>query len=249
VIVALPVWLSITMGNDAISFQLYPAEPLHEAGTACARPEAARHPMTALDDLIPAPHLVEVDQIDVAAGADVTWQRVRHGALAQEWPIRVLFSIRNLLMRGADGASPTIRMDDLRSSPQRPGFQILIDRPPHEFAVGAIGKVWRLRIPFVHLANAGDYAVFRDPGFVKVAWSIRVVPLGGVEKCRVTVEVRVQATDERALRRFRCYFRLIGPFSRYIRRSLLTTIANEVGGRGEGRAVPRVHHVAGHSGG
>jgi hypothetical protein len=204
--------------------------------------------MTVLDDLMSAPHLAELDRVDVAAPANVTWQRVRHGALAQAWPIRALFSARNLLMPGAAGTSPTIRMDDLRSSPQRPGFQILVDQPPHEFAVGAIGKVWRLQIPFLHVANARDYAAFRDPGFVKVAWAIRVEPLGGCEACGVTVEVRVRATDEQSLRKFRRYFRLIGPFSRYIRRSLLKTIARELGGRRDGRAVPRVRHVAGHRG-
>jgi hypothetical protein len=204
--------------------------------------------MTALDDLIPAPHLAELDQVDVAAGAGVIWPRVRHGALAQAWPIRALFFVRSVLMPGAEGTSPTIRMDDLRSSRERPGFQILADQAPQEFAVGAIGKVWKLQIPFVHVENVRDYAAFRDPGFVKVAWALRVVPLGA-DACRVSVEVRVMATDEPSWRKFRRYFLLIGPFSRYIRRSLLRTIALEAGGHSDGRSVPRVRHVTGHPGG
>jgi len=183
--------------------------------------------MTALDELIPAPNLVEVHQATIAAPADVVWRTVRDRALAQAWPIRLLFGVRNLLARDADGASPTIRIDDLTSTPQRPGFQMLVDRPPHEFAVGAIGKVWKLRIPFVHVAGAKDYAEFTDAGFVKVAWAVRVMPLEALDRCHVTFEVRVRATDESSWRKFRLYFSLIGPFSRYIRRSLLRTIARD----------------------
>jgi hypothetical protein len=185
--------------------------------------------MTALDDLIPHPHLAETDRVDVAAPVDVTWQRIRHCALAQAWPIRALFYTRNLLMRHAGGASSTIRVDDFRSSPEHPGFQILADEPPHEFAVGAIGKVWRLQIPFRHVANVSDYAAFNDRGFVKVAWAIRLAPLGSGERCSMSVEVRVRATDEQSWKKFRRYFHVIGPFSRYIRRSLLKSMAREAG--------------------
>jgi menaquinone-dependent protoporphyrinogen oxidase len=76
--------------------------------------------------------------------------------------------------------------------------------------------------------TAKDYAAFTDAGFIKVAWAVRVMPLDTPDRCRVTVEVRVQATDEPSWRKFRRYFLLIGPFSRYIRRSLLETIARDV---------------------
>lgn len=180
--------------------------------------------MTLLDRLIPEPQLRETQRVHVPAPADAVWERVRHGALAQAWPIRVLFGVRSLLMRDA-GASPTIRIDELRSSPASPGFQILAEDPPREFAVGAIGKVWRLRIPFVHVARAGDYAAFHEPGFVKVAWAVRVARSRFVGASDVEFEVRVFATDEASRRRFRWYFLFIGPFSRYIRRSLLRAIA------------------------
>jgi len=203
--------------------------------------------MTALDDLISAPHLTELDQVEVAASAQLVWQKLRHAALAQAWPTRALFALRNLLAPRAAGASPAIRIDELHSSPLHPGFQILVDRPPHEVAVGAIGKVWRLRIPFIHVPSARDYAWFDDPDFVKVAWAIRVTPLGP-QQCRVTVEVRVRATDQRSWRKFRRYFRVVGPFSRYIRRSLLKTIARELGGHRDSRSAPHLQNPLSHRG-
>lgn len=180
--------------------------------------------MTALDELIPRPHLREIDRVRVPAPAEAVWEKVRHGELAQARLIRALFSLRSLMMRDRTGASPTIRIDDLRSSTDRPGFQILMEDPPHELAVGAIGKVWRLRIPFVHVSGAQDYAAFAQPGFVKVAWAIRVTSSDAAAQCQLEIEVRVHATDDESWHKFRSYFRLIGPFSRYIRRSLLKSI-------------------------
>jgi hypothetical protein len=200
--------------------------------------------MTALDELIPRPHLRELDQVSVSAPAEAVWEKVRHGELAQARPIRALFALRGLMMRDRPEASPMIRIDELRSSTDRPGFQILIDDPPREFAVGAIGKVWRLRIPFVHVARALDYAAFGQPGFVKVAWAIRVTALGAPDTCRVELDVRVRATDRQSWRKFRCYFWLIGPFSRYIRRSLLKTIARESYARVKRQSSSPLHYRA-----
>jgi hypothetical protein len=184
-------------------------------------------PMTRLDDLIPEPRLQELDSVQVSAPIDAVWERVRHGELAQALPIRALFALRNLMMRDAGGSASSVRIDDLRSSPDRPGFQVLADDPPREVALGAIGQVWRPRIPFVHVAGANAYAAFDDRGFVKVAWAVRVVPLDDSAGCRVEIEVRVSATDPASWRKFRWYFAVIGPFSRYIRRSLLRALARD----------------------
>ena len=183
--------------------------------------------MTALQRLIPLPHLLEIDRIDVDAPATQVWDYLRQGELARALPIRALFTLRTLASRNAEGASPTIRIDSLRSTLEHPGFQILVDEPPHEVAVGAIGKVWRLDIPFVHVGDDRAFTAFSEPDFIKVAWAIRVWPRGG-RKSHVELEVRVAATDEASWRKFRRYFRLIGPFSRFIRRSLLRALARDV---------------------
>jgi hypothetical protein len=198
-------------------------------GVERARPLDCKVIMSALQRLIPNAHLLEVEHIDVAAPAVEVWERVRQGELARPLAIRALFTVRNLASRGRGTGSPSIRIDSLRSSPEQPGFQILADEPPHELAVGAIGKVWRLAIPFVHVADEDAYASFAAPGFVKVAWAIRVSPRTQ-QTCHVEFEVRVAATDDDAWRKFRRYFRVIGPFSRFIRRSLLRGLARQAAG-------------------
>jgi len=182
--------------------------------------------MTALQRLIPGPHLTETDHIDVAAPAADVWHRLRHGELAHSLAIRALFRLRTFASLHAGEASPTIRLESLRSSPEHPGFQIFVDEPPFEVAVGAIGKVWQLDIPFVHVEDERAFAAFAEPDFIKVAWAIRVRPRGA-ETSHIEIEVRVEATDVAAWRKFRRYFRVIGPFSRFIRRSLLRAIARD----------------------
>jgi hypothetical protein len=195
--------------------------------------------MTALQRLIPAPHLLEVHRIDVAAPALDVWDEVRLGELSQPVAIRALFKLRTLASRKNGRTAGPLRFDGMRSSPENPGFQVLSEEPLREVAVGAIGKVWQIDIPFVHVADEQAYAAYSEPGYIKVAWAIRVLPRGS-ESSHVEIELRVSATDEQSWRRFRRYFRVIGPFSRFIRRSLLRTISRRAtaGGAGlRGRAA------------
>lgn len=162
----------------------------------------------------------------------VAWERFRHGNLASSPVVNGLIAVRTLPDRvlGHQHDSRQLSVDDIDSTPERPGFRLLVDEPPHEFAVGAIGQVWQPRIPFVHLADAEAFVAFADPGWIKVAWGIRCTPVAG--GTHVAVELRVGATDPASYRRFRRYFAFIGPFSRYIRRSELRSVTRELGAVG-----------------
>jgi hypothetical protein len=186
--------------------------------------------MSALDRLIPAPRLLEVDHVDVAADPIRAWERVREGDLATSPLVRALFALREIPDRLA-GRHPGLRLrvDDLVSTPEHPGFQVLVDEPPFEVAVGAIGKVWKPEIPFVHVADAAAFAAFAEPDYVRVAWALRV-ERHTRDVTRIELELRVDATDEAAWRKFRAYFLLIGPASRFIRRSGLAATAHDIVG-------------------
>ena len=205
--------------------------------------------MTVLDRLLPAARLRELHHADVAAGPARAWDAVRHGDLADSPAVRALFSLRTLFERLAGGGTTALalRIDDMRSTPEAAGFQRLAETPGAEVAVGAIGKVWRLRIPFVHVADADAYARFDARGFVKVAWAIRVAPRleGG---SRVEVEVRVTATDDASWRKFRWYFAVVGPFSRFIRRALLSGLRRRLGDPAASGGRPDAMPAVGRSG-
>jgi len=182
-----------------------------------------------LDSLIPTPGLVEVDRKVIAAPAEAVWDYLRHGDLGKSPLIRALFALRTLPDRLRHKAVDTaVRIDDLKSTPERPGFQILWDDPPREFSVGAIGKVWQAEIPFVHVTSIDEFNRFDTPDYIKVAWSVRVNPRSEL-RCEVEFELRVAATDEAAWAKFRRYFAVIGPASHFIRRTVLSSLVDELG--------------------
>ena len=185
--------------------------------------------MSVLDLLIPSPALAESDRAEVAADAPRAWHAVRDLDLAKSALVRTLFAIRTIPERlKGKGAQVRLRLDDLVSTPDTPGFQILAEDAPHEIAAGAIGKVWRPIIPFVHVPDAAAFAAFSTAGYIKVAWALRVVP-EGERTSRVEFELRVVGTDEDAWKKFTRYFRLIGPGSHFIRRVLLAQLERELG--------------------
>jgi hypothetical protein len=175
--------------------------------------------MSLLSRFIPEPRLREVDHVDVGAPAERAYAAARHVDLGASPIARALFALRTR------DAHPSLRIDDLTAA--GPGFRILGDEPGVGFAVGAIGKVWRGDIPFIDVPPE-RYAAFDEPGYVKVAWEIRCEALPG-DTTRIVVEVRATATDEATFRLFRRYFRLIGPFSRLIRRDALRRLRRDLG--------------------
>jgi hypothetical protein len=74
--------------------------------------------------------------------------------------------------------------------------------------------------------EAGRFAAFDTPGYVKVAFNIRVEPYGS-GRALITTETRTAATDPASLRRFARYWLLVGPFSALIRRLLLRIVTSD----------------------
>lgn len=198
--------------------------------------------MSLLDKLIPTPRLVEVSSVELGATPSAVWQHLRHEELADSLLVRALFAIRTLPSRLGAGPSEhsVLRIDALRSTPEHPGFQLLAEEPERSLTVGAIGQVWQLDIPFQHVDSAERYASFTEPGWVKVAWEIRLAPCGEGSS-QLDFEVRVDATDDASWVKFTSYWRLIGPGSHLIRRVLLGGFKRRFGSpsaREEQRALP-----------
>lgn len=184
--------------------------------------------MTALDLVLPTPRKLELSSVELALSPERAWQLVRHEDLARSSLVKALFALRTLPSRMTGTVERVeLRLDGIASSAERPGFQILVDEP-REVVVGAIGKVWQLDIPFVHVDGAHGYAAFGEEGWVKVAWALRVRPLGEHDS-RVEIEVRVDATDDASWKRFERYWLVIGPGSHLVRRTLFAALAREHG--------------------
>jgi hypothetical protein len=106
------------------------------------------------------------------------------------------------------------------------GFTVLAERPRAEVVFGINGQFWALR-ELGHLESPRDLDAFRAfdrPGWAQGAVSVRIDPLED-GSTHLTTETRVRCVDEAARRRFVMYWRLIKPFSDWIRRDFLRRIA------------------------
>jgi hypothetical protein len=72
-----------------------------------------------------------------------------------------------------------------------------------------------------------QFSSFDEPGFAKIAASLRVDPRGSNSSI-LTLETRVAIPDDTSRRRFKRYWLVIGPFSSLIRRIALRELATEL---------------------
>ena len=124
----------------------------------------------------------EAEDLDVPAAE--AWRLVRRG------------DVLGTRLFGAAMAScgrSARRFDDLASSPDSPGLAVLAEEPGRRFVLGAV--VRQEGCAFVHVEPEA-WAAFSEPGCVKVAFAIDVVPVGD-HASRVVVETRVGTTDDR----------------------------------------------------
>ena len=154
--------------------------------------------------------------------------------------IRILIDLRGLPQRlvGAltghrAAAAPAQRTLRLGNDLGGLGFSLRAETPGVELVWGQVSRPWE---PLAASTDAPgtpeEFAGFDQPGFAKIAFSLRVHPYGRAASI-LTMETRVALTDEQNRRRFRRYWLLIGPFSALIRRLALRQVAAELGRRND----------------
>jgi hypothetical protein len=149
--------------------------------------------------------------IRISAPAERVYESARKLDLSSSPVVWALFRLRGL-------PGSALRLEGL----QRLGFRVIEELPPARFALGAIGRFWRLGGDLVEF-EPEDFPDWSEPGYAKAAWSfeIREDPYGATFVQTVT---RVHCTDDASRRRFRAYWRLVGPFSGLIRAQMLRTL-------------------------
>jgi hypothetical protein len=185
-----------------------------------------------LERYLPHYDVTETHAVVIDADTDLTWQAARRGDLSQSAVIRALLEMRSLPNRlervfkghSAESARPPLNLEDM----ERVGFLLLGERPGHEIVFGTVVQPWKAvtdddPLPQV---EADGFATFDTPGYVKVAFNIRVEPFGS-RRSLITTETRTVATDPASLRRFSRYWLLVGPFSALIRRLTLRIVKSD----------------------
>ena len=180
-------------------------------GHAPAAPPAFADPL--LDQYLPRYDVVERHQIHIDAPADLVYAAARDMDLRKSLLTRAIFETRSLVL-GAERGEQHSR--GLLAEMMALGWGALAERPGREIVMGAICRPWEANVAFQPLAP-DVFAAFCEPGYVKIAWTLRADPEPG-GSTRFLTETRAAGTDPVARRRFRAYWSFVSPGVALIRR-------------------------------
>ena len=166
-----------------------------------------------LDRFMPQYDVVERHRIRVAAPAEATLLAAGEQDLWQMPLVRAIFRAREIVMGAAAVAA---QPRGLLAATRALGWGVLAEAPGREIVMGAVTKPWEADVTFRALPPDA-FAAFAEPGFVKIAWTLRADPIeAGLSIFRT--ETRAVATDESARARFRAYWAWASPGTWLIRR-------------------------------
>lgn len=206
--------LALGTGLAALGYAGLVAYHRAHYGTA-ARPAADASRL--LDRFIPAPEVVEHHRIRIGAPAEVVLATARNLELLKSPLVRAIFKTRAFAL----GARP----DERRLPPglipqmQSIGWVVLAERAGLEIVLGAVTQPWDAA-PTFRSISAGEFTAFREPGYVKIAWTLRADPAGDHESIFHT-ETRVATTDRETRKRFLRYWSYVAPGVELIRLAML----------------------------
>lgn len=187
-----------------------------------------RGAMRTAADFVPDAATGSTTVIDIAAGPHAVWRalyEVRLGDLPLTTTLLAVRALPALLRRRG---ALQVHRDDLATravvAAMTAGrFTILYREPGRALTMGIVGQFWRLAGGTdVPVRDPTAFVAFREPGYVKTAIDVILEPHPG--GCLLSTRTRSRGTDAAAERRFRRYWRLVGPGSKLIRIELLRAV-------------------------
>jgi hypothetical protein len=170
-----------------------------------------------LDRFIPSPEVVEHHRVQIAAPPEIVLSTARSLELMNQRLVRVIIKARELAL----GGKPDARRHPAALIPQMQsiGWVILAERAGREIVLGAVTRPWDAA-PVFRSIPPSEFTAFREPGYVKIAWTLRAEPLDHGESMFHT-ETRVATTDADTRKRFRSYWSYVAPGVELIRLAML----------------------------
>ena len=186
-----------------------------------------------LDLYIPDYEVVDSHHLTVGAPADVTFLAACEVDVSKSHIIGSIFKLRELALRCAARNSPSEEKaisekavpKQLLESMKAMGWGVLAEIPGHEIVLGAVTRPW-VASPLFESIRPEQFASFKEPGYVKIAWMIRTDRVSPTKSIART-EIRATATDRVARSKFRRYWSLVAPGVAVIRRILLRGVKSE----------------------
>lgn len=214
-------WIGLGLGLAGAVYGAYAVTAWRRYGRPAAPVPDESDPL--LDSFMPVYEVVERHHIRVGAPAHVTLDAARETDLQGSWLSRAIFKAREVIL----GATPDRgrRPQGLLAEMQSLGWGVLAEVPGREVVAGAVTQPWQANVVF-RAVPPGEFAGFNEPGFVKIAWTLRADPISDSLSVFRT-ETRVVATDPAARALFRHYWSWISPGIIVIRWALLRPVKME----------------------
>jgi hypothetical protein len=198
-------WLALGVGLAAGSYAAYVA--LAWARHGRARPATDPGADELLDRFMPEYEVGGCHRVRVRAPAAITLAAAREMDLFDSPLVRAIVRARELIVGGTRQDRP--RRRGLLDEAQALGWGVLAEAPGRELVVGAVTRPWEADVTFRALPPA-EFRAFQEPGWVKIAWTLRADPVGAAESI-FTTETRVATTDPASRARFRRYWAFFSP--------------------------------------
>jgi hypothetical protein len=183
--------------------------------------------------------VAERHHIRVAAPAETTFTAMCEMKMSQPTIIQALFKMRELVLNCAESLAKhefatcasnqqehtTTESKEFLSAMKAVGWGLLAEIPGRECVLGAVTQPWVAK-PVFRAVRPEDFAAFKEPGYVKIVFTLRADPLSASESIART-ETRATTTDPIARAKFRRYWALVSPGVILIRRGLLRSVKTD----------------------
>jgi hypothetical protein len=188
--------------------------PADETRVATAR--------TKLDEFAPVYQFSESHSVQIGASKGRVYEAIRQVPAGDIKLLRTLTWIRRLGRATPPGILNAPQDEPVLEVALRSGFLLLADDPDREIVIGALVRApagWRPN----KKPTPDDFKSLNAPGFALASMNFRIEE-AEPDRCVVTTDTRVFATDPSSRRKFGEYWRMIYPGSALIRRMWLQAI-------------------------
>ena len=221
-------WLAVGVAVVAAAYGAYAGVTWYRYGAAAPPGPEEQDPL--LDRFMPSYDVVERHHVRIAAPSAVTLAAARAVDLQGSPLVRAIIRAREVILGATPDNRPRPR--GLLAEVQSLGWGLLEEVPDREIVVGAATKPWEANVTFRALPP-DQFAAFSEPGYVKIAWTLRAESIGANDSVFRT-ETRAVATDATARARFRRYWSFLSPGIILIRWAILGPLKSEAERRARG---------------
>jgi hypothetical protein len=160
-----------------------------------------------LDRFMPQYEVAERHHIRIAAPPEIVLAAAADMSFERSAMVRAIFKGREWIMqsRARHDDAPRAFLAQMRAI----GWGELARLPGREIVMGATARPWQADVVFRPLPPE-KFADFCEPGYVKIAWTLRADAVGARESMFRT-ETRVVATDPASRAKFRRYWAFASP--------------------------------------